>query len=292
MKIWLDDEREAPPGWLLAKAPHEVIGCLRTYKVEIISLDHDLGEVTSGTGYDVIVWIEKEVVTNGYIPPEIRIHTTNPVARLRMEAGVRFIKNYVENHLNDELSSGSNLRVGSHLLDRSELRMGKPARSEFKYLRRNPLHLVLDGVSSASNIGNIFRLADAVIAEKIWMGKAELDLLTGGKFKRASKSMLKWVPIGVYPVAESLRMLRLMSIRIIAVELVAGGQSLSKADLTGPVAFVLGNERKGISDEALNMSDDFMHLPMLGMGNSINVATAAAAASYLWLKGVKNETAH
>ncbi|WP_309295279.1 cyclic-phosphate processing receiver domain-containing protein [Aeromonas caviae] len=40
-----------------------------------ISLDHDLGDDGRGTGYDVILWIENEVMTNYFIPPKIHIHS-------------------------------------------------------------------------------------------------------------------------------------------------------------------------------------------------------------------------
>jgi len=93
MKIFLDDIREAPEGWIRAYWPEEVIKYLKTGKVEEISLDHDLGDDSRGTGYDVIKWIEEAVATNEFVPPEIRIHTSNLSARLKMELGKMKIKN-------------------------------------------------------------------------------------------------------------------------------------------------------------------------------------------------------
>jgi len=98
IKVYLDDLRTPPDGWVLVKTAQEAIDLLITNDVEEISLDHDLGEEENGTGYDVITWLEKEVYENNFIPPIIHIHTANPVAREKMEAGtrniVRFKKKY------------------------------------------------------------------------------------------------------------------------------------------------------------------------------------------------------
>jgi hypothetical protein len=85
MKVYLDDERPCPDGWILCRWPHEVIELLKTGQVEALSLDHDLGP-SDATGYDVLVWLE-EAVHNGFVPPRYcYIHTANPAARDRMMA--------------------------------------------------------------------------------------------------------------------------------------------------------------------------------------------------------------
>lgn len=86
MRIWLDDERPAPRGWVACRWPHEVIAMLERGGVEAVSLDHDLGDDSRGTGYEVLAWIEEAVALRGFVPPTIRIHTANPAARQRMEA--------------------------------------------------------------------------------------------------------------------------------------------------------------------------------------------------------------
>jgi len=71
MKVFLDDERPTPTGWIRAYWPDEVIALLNTGQVEELSLDHDLGDDHRGTGYDVILWIEKAVALRGFVPPRI-----------------------------------------------------------------------------------------------------------------------------------------------------------------------------------------------------------------------------
>ncbi len=92
MRVFLDDERTTPDGWTRVYWPDEAIQLLDSAEVTHLSLDHDLGDDARGTGYDVIKWIEEAVLRRGYRPPHITIHTANPAARHRMEAGVAAIK--------------------------------------------------------------------------------------------------------------------------------------------------------------------------------------------------------
>jgi len=95
MKIYLDDERTTPEGWVRAYWPDEVIQLLETEDVQEVSLDHDLGDDDRGTGYDVILWIEEAVFTRGFIAPKISVHSANSSARRKMEQGISSIESYV-----------------------------------------------------------------------------------------------------------------------------------------------------------------------------------------------------
>ena len=92
MKVFLDDERETPVGWVRAFWPSEVIALLQTGAVEELSLDHDLGDDQIGTGYDVILWIEEAVALRRFRPPKIAVHSANSSARDKMLAGIRSIE--------------------------------------------------------------------------------------------------------------------------------------------------------------------------------------------------------
>lgn len=101
MKVYLDDERKAPSGWKLVKTPKEVINLLKTGKVTELSLDHDLGDdVNIGTGYDVLLWIEKQVYTKNFKAPKlIKVHSANVSARTKMEQAIKSIQRKNENKL-------------------------------------------------------------------------------------------------------------------------------------------------------------------------------------------------
>jgi hypothetical protein len=107
MKVYLDDVRPTPDGWIGCRWPEEVIEHLKSGKVEEISLDHDLDDplvqgqgycssLTERTGYDVLLWIEEQVIVHGFVPPKINVHTANASARLKMLAAVKQIERHSE----------------------------------------------------------------------------------------------------------------------------------------------------------------------------------------------------
>jgi hypothetical protein len=96
MKVYLDDERIAPAGWVKVGWPDEVIELLESGKVTDLSLDHDLGDDDRGTGYDVVLWIEKAVAIRGFNPPRIKVHSANTSARIKMNAGIGAIERLAE----------------------------------------------------------------------------------------------------------------------------------------------------------------------------------------------------
>ncbi len=89
MKVYLDDERLSPIGWSRVFWPNDSIELLKSKKVTHLSLDHDLGDDDHGTGYDVLLWLEEQVIDNNFTPiPIITIHTDNPSARIKMKLAV------------------------------------------------------------------------------------------------------------------------------------------------------------------------------------------------------------
>ena len=102
LSIFLDDIRKLPDSniaapeekkWTLVKSAKEAIELIRKGNVRRISLDHDLGNDKNGTGYDVLVAIEK-FLHDGTIdrPPRMYVHTSNVSARIKMELAIRAIR--------------------------------------------------------------------------------------------------------------------------------------------------------------------------------------------------------
>ena len=96
MRVWLDDIRDAPRGWVRAFTPEEVIALLQLGEVTEVSLDHDLGldgGESERTGYTVLLWLEMEVGTGRWrrLVPEITVHSGNPVGRDCMLRVIRTI---------------------------------------------------------------------------------------------------------------------------------------------------------------------------------------------------------
>ncbi|MTW09380.1 hypothetical protein GM658_02100 [Pseudoduganella eburnea] len=95
MRVFLDDERSIPEGWVRVFWPDEAIKLLESGHVEEMSLDHDLRDDERGTGYDVVLWIEEAVALRGFIPPKIAVHSANSSARDKMIAGIQSIERMV-----------------------------------------------------------------------------------------------------------------------------------------------------------------------------------------------------
>ena len=87
MKLWLDDIRTAPEGWVWVKTYQQAIRCLRGGEVDEISFDYDLGYKM--TGCDVAKWIDDKVRTDGFRMPEWKIHAENKVGRDKIEKVMR-----------------------------------------------------------------------------------------------------------------------------------------------------------------------------------------------------------
>jgi len=93
MKLWLDDVRNAPDStWVIIRTVENAWDIIRSCRVALISLDHDLGE-NQPTGYDLCNMIEEAVYKNelNYVP-EMVIHSANPVGRQNMQRAIESIK--------------------------------------------------------------------------------------------------------------------------------------------------------------------------------------------------------
>ena len=87
MKIWLDDIRPVPEGYVGARSVNETIRLIedaesKGVEIEILDLDHALGDFASDGG-DAIKILDFLVERETYYP--IAIHTSNPVGRANME---------------------------------------------------------------------------------------------------------------------------------------------------------------------------------------------------------------
>ncbi|WAM25794.1 cyclic-phosphate processing receiver domain-containing protein [Myxococcus sp. NMCA1] len=96
MKVYLDDERATPDGWVRVWWPEEAISLLKSGQVTELSLDHDLGDDAHGTGYDVLLWLEEAVATRGFVPPRVQVHSANSSARQKMTLAIARIERFVQ----------------------------------------------------------------------------------------------------------------------------------------------------------------------------------------------------
>lgn len=93
IKVFLDDTRDTPSGWVRTYTASETIELLKGGNVVELSLDHDLGDQTMcGDGHLVCVWVEEQVALHDFEPPRMVIHSANPVGRDRMQRAIESIE--------------------------------------------------------------------------------------------------------------------------------------------------------------------------------------------------------
>lgn len=85
LKLYLDDVRPCPEGWVLAHdCPEAMDILLKHFGTFEVSLDHDLGEDENGkekqNGCTLILWFNAMQI----FPTKVQLHTANPVGRRRM----------------------------------------------------------------------------------------------------------------------------------------------------------------------------------------------------------------
>ena len=91
IKIWVDDIREIPEGYIGTKSVDETIKLIEKIegeggKIGLLDLDHDLGDYAQFGG-DAIKILDYLVEHEKFYP--IKIHTANPVGRANMERAIR-----------------------------------------------------------------------------------------------------------------------------------------------------------------------------------------------------------
>ncbi len=145
--------------------------------------------------------------------------------------------------------------------------------------------LLLDRIRSMHNVGSIFRTCDGAGVSKL--------VITGYTAtpprKEISKTALDadqvvpWEYIS--DPLEAISRLRDEGYTIVAVEKNASSKDMREVSFLEKenVCFILGNEVDGVSDMILDVVDHTIHLPMLGLKESLNVSVCAGALLYYYL---------
>lgn len=169
-------------------------------------------------------------------------------------------------------------------LGAEQLRVVTPTEEQLKHIKasRKEIYIILDNVLDTYNIGSIFRLADAVGAKKILLC-AGSETPPNSRIQKSSIGTWQWVEWEYFEnTSNAIKDLRLKikDLRVIGVELDARAIDYTKADYTLPVALVVGHESDGISKEILDMCDEIVQLPQLGINKSLNVMVSLGIVLY------------
>jgi tRNA (guanosine-2'-O-)-methyltransferase len=148
--------------------------------------------------------------------------------------------------------------------------------------RRQPdLTVVLENIHDPHNVSAILRSCDAVGVLRVHTVYTIEEAPAGAFARQTSASAAKWVEVERHhSVASCYEELRREGFCILATAIGPKAKSLFTWDLTEPTALVLGNEMRGVSEEALALADGGIKIPMAGMVQSLNVSVACAVCLY------------
>lgn len=162
-----------------------------------------------------------------------------------------------------------------HKYSTADLVEAKGNSEELKTSPRNEVYLILDNIRSIYNVGAIFRTADAAKIKKLYL----CGITAHPPRKEIEKTALKTVDFVPWEYSEDIidivRKLKSDNIQIVALEQCKESINYLNFEHKKPLALIIGNEVEGIGQEVLDLCDNVIDIPMQGIANSLNVATAA-----------------
>jgi len=176
-------------------------------------------------------------------------------------------------------------------LNSKQLRVSVGDQEIKQQIKKNPIYIILDNVLDTYNIGAVFRLADAVAAEKVILC-AGSETPPNSRIKKASINTTEWVEWEyVVSAEEAIKNLKLKikNLSVVAIEQDSRSVPFQKTDYSFPIALVVGHETDGVSQEALALCDKIVELPMYGVNISLNVMVSLGIVLYKVLEDLPQQ---
>ena len=162
--------------------------------------------------------------------------------------------------------------------------------SEFKYSAtedildyakekgEDPFILILDGIEDPHNLGSILRNCDCLGVHGVIIEKTRACQVNETVIK-TSAGATSYVKVArVANTNNEIEKLKKQNVWVYACEL--GGETLTKANLTGPIAIVIGSEGRGTGKLTLKTCDGTVTIPQYGKINSLNASVATGIILY------------
>lgn len=143
-----------------------------------------------------------------------------------------------------------------------------------------PLSILANNIEIAGNVGSLFRVADALGVEKLYL-TGTTQTPPKYKIRKAARSADNHISYHYDESAEdTIKYLKEHGYTIIALEITTRSTNirdfrLNKGDKT---CLIIGSENSGVSAELLALSDHHVHISMYGKNSSMNVVTSCAIA--------------
>ena len=144
----------------------------------------------------------------------------------------------------------------------------------------NKFYIICDNIRSLENIGSIFRTADALGVDKIFLG----GICGKPPHQKISKTALgaeKNIPWEHYwQIWQIVDKLKKEKVNIVVLEQTKNSILYTQFKPKFPLALVIGNEIKGVSKSIIKKADKIIYLPMQGKKESLNVSVAFGVIGY------------
>ena len=145
------------------------------------------------------------------------------------------------------------------------------------------LVVVLDHITDSGNLGAIARSAEIVGASGLIIPNKRSDSVTAATYKSYAGA-INHIKIGrVANIVQTLELLKKEGFWVCG-STEKAQQVVWDAPLHGKIALVMGNENDGLADLTMRSCDFFDKLPQVGSVGSLNVAQAATAMMYEWMR--------
>ena len=140
--------------------------------------------------------------------------------------------------------------------------------------RMSDLTVLIENVEKPHNLSAIIRSCDAVGVLEAYAVFNKEKFLT---FNSTAQGSQKWIQINQYKeIKTAVDVLKKKGFKLYGTNLNPKSIDYRKCNFIGPTAFILGAEKWGISNEAEDLMDEHIYIPMRGMVESLNVSVAAS----------------
>lgn len=149
---------------------------------------------------------------------------------------------------------------------------------EMLALRQHDLTVCMEQVHKPHNVSAVIRTADAVGIHEVHAVWPSQRMRTQASASAGSNS---WVNVVTHrSINDAISHLKTQNMQILATNLSADAVDFREIDYTKPTCILMGQEKTGITDEALALADRHIIIPMVGMVQSLNVSVASALILY------------
>lgn len=139
--------------------------------------------------------------------------------------------------------------------------------------------IILENLQDPGNLGTIFRSAEAANVELILLNKSSVDVYSPKVVRSAMGAIARVKHIYVDDLKESIIYLKEKKVNIYAAHLKAINY-YDKVDYKNKVAFMIGNESKGLSNDIASLADEYIKIPLYNKAESLNAGVAASILMY------------